>query len=70
MQAKGIPGLSGSCPEIYREKAFASQGHPVLPIARELGETSIMLLVHPTLTEIEIEKITTVVRDVCLEATR
>jgi dTDP-4-amino-4,6-dideoxygalactose transaminase len=70
MQAKGIPGLSGSCPEIYREEAFASQGHPVLPIARELGETSIMLLVHPTLTEIEIEKMITVVREVCLEATR
>lgn len=70
MRAKGIPGLSGSCPEIYREKAFAGQGHPVLPIARELGETSIMLLVHPTLTETDIDKMITVVRKVCLEATR
>jgi dTDP-4-amino-4,6-dideoxygalactose transaminase len=50
----GIPALTGSCSEIYLEKAFtespfAHQGR--LPVAKELGETSLMFLVHPTLTE-------------------
>jgi hypothetical protein len=51
--AEGIPCFSGSCSEIYREKAFTVAGFgPVgrLPVARELGETSLMFLVHPTLT--------------------
>lgn len=58
VQAEGIPCFSGSCPEIYREKAFENAGlAPAerLPVARELGETSLMLLVHPTLSEHNIE---------------
>jgi dTDP-4-amino-4,6-dideoxygalactose transaminase len=55
--AEGIPCFSGSCSEIYREKALAvaSLG-PVerLPVARDLGETSLMFLVHPTLSDEEI----------------
>lgn len=55
----GIPSLSGSCPEIYREKAFA--GGPFepperLPRARELGETSLLLQVHPTLSTETVER--------------
>ena len=53
MVAEGIPCGSGACPEVYREKAFAgSPARPAerLPMARELGETSIMLHVHPTLS--------------------
>jgi dTDP-4-amino-4,6-dideoxygalactose transaminase len=49
----GVPCFSGSCSEIYLEKAFerAGQRPPQrLPIAQELGETSMALLVHPTLT--------------------
>ncbi len=52
--AEGIPARSGSCPEIYREKAFDGEGlRPAerLPVARQLGQTSLMLLVHPTLSE-------------------
>jgi dTDP-4-amino-4,6-dideoxygalactose transaminase len=48
----GIPCMSGSCSEIYLEKAFTRRGwQPAerLPVARELGETSLMFLVHPTL---------------------
>jgi hypothetical protein len=51
--AAGIPCFSGSCSEIYREKAFVDAGlDPIerLPVARRLGETSLMFLVHPTLT--------------------
>lgn len=54
LQAEGIPCGSGICPEIYLEKAFDGwQSRPAqrLPAARLLGETSLMLLVHPTLTE-------------------
>lgn len=54
INAAGIPCFSGSCSEIYREKAFTSIGLPPqspLPNAQELGETSLMLLVHPTLSE-------------------
>ena len=69
MQDEGIPGLSGSCPEIYREAAFAGQDYPVLPVARELGETSIMLMVHPTLTATDIDKMTNVIGKVSSAAT-
>ena len=52
--AEGVPCFSGSCSEIYLEKAFEQNDlRPAkrLPTARELGETSLMFLVHPTLTE-------------------
>jgi len=53
VNAEGIPCQVGSCSEIYREKTFsedlrAARPHPV---ARELGDTSLMFLVHPTLSE-------------------
>ncbi len=56
--ARGVPCFSGSCSEIYREKAFSPEMRPLqpLPVARELGETSLMLLVHPTLSDLHIEK--------------
>ncbi len=50
--AEGIPGMSGSCSEIYLEKAFDGlRPAEPLPVARELGETSLMFMVHPTLPE-------------------
>jgi dTDP-4-amino-4,6-dideoxygalactose transaminase len=57
INAEGVPCFAGSCSEIYLEKAFVNSGlhdgHR-LPVARELGETSLMFLVHPTLSESEI----------------
>jgi dTDP-4-amino-4,6-dideoxygalactose transaminase len=53
LMAEGIPCGSGSCSEIYLEKAFEGNGlRPAerLPVARELGETSLMFMVHPTLS--------------------
>ena len=50
--ALGVPCYSGSCSEVYLEKAFDNTSwRPAerLPVARELGETSLMFLVHPTL---------------------
>jgi dTDP-4-amino-4,6-dideoxygalactose transaminase len=55
----GVPCYSGSCSEIYREKAFSDAGYGPggrLPVAKELGETSLMFLVHPTLAPEEIER--------------
>jgi dTDP-4-amino-4,6-dideoxygalactose transaminase len=50
--AEGIPCFSGSCSEIYLEKAFDGlRPAERLPVARELGETSLMFLIHPTLSE-------------------
>jgi dTDP-4-amino-4,6-dideoxygalactose transaminase len=51
--AEGIPCFTGSCSEIYLEKAFSEDMRPAqrLHVARQLGETSLMFLVHPTLVE-------------------
>ena len=57
--AAGVPCYQGSCSEIYREAAFEGTGFrppEPLPVARELGENSLMFLVHPTLTDEEIER--------------
>lgn len=53
LSKKGVPCSSGSCPEIYMEKAFMAEGRPnvKLPNASLSGETSIAFLVHPTLDE-------------------
>jgi dTDP-4-amino-4,6-dideoxygalactose transaminase len=56
---KGVPCYSGSCSEVYLEKAFDNTGFRPkerLPVARELGDTSLMFLVHPTLTNVQIQK--------------
>ncbi len=53
VQALGVPCGSGICPAVYREQAFVSAGlvpAASLPVAEQLGHTSLMLLVHPTLT--------------------
>jgi dTDP-4-amino-4,6-dideoxygalactose transaminase len=70
---RGIPCFAGSCAEIYRERAFTSAGlGPSRPrtVARSLGSTSLMFLVHPTLTAEDMGDACRVVEDVCLLATR
>ena len=55
----GVPCYLGSCSEVYLEKAFDNTGFRPkkrLPNAKELGETSLMFLVHPTLTKDEIQQ--------------
>jgi hypothetical protein len=67
ISARGIPCFSGSCSEIYREQAFVRAGlHPGerYPVARELGDTSLMFLVHPTLTSAHIIRSCEVVAEV------
>ena len=55
----GVPCFSGSASEVYLEKAFDNTGlrpESRLPVAKQLGETSLMFLVHPTLTANEIKQ--------------
>ncbi|MFK8016107.1 MAG: DegT/DnrJ/EryC1/StrS family aminotransferase [Gammaproteobacteria bacterium] len=69
----GVPCFSGSCPEIYREKALVDRGlspSARLPVARELGETSLMFLVHPTLEAAQVRHMAIVAARVVAEATR
>lgn len=73
IQAEGIPCGSGICPEIYREAAFAhSVSAPTrrLPIARRLGETSLMFQVHPTLSHADMDDTCHAVERVLNAATR
>lgn len=73
INAAGVPAYQGSCSEIYREKAFDNTPwRPTerLPNAVKLGDTSLMFLVHPTLTEQEMEKATQVIRHTLLAATK
>jgi len=56
--AQGYPAFQGSCSEVYNEKAFDGTGwrpEERLPVARELGETSIMFLTHPSIAEEQLE---------------
>lgn len=71
--ARGVPCYQGSCSEVYLEKAFddtAWRPRERLPVARELGETSLMWLVHPTLADEQIHKTAEVSAAVLKLATR
>lgn len=67
INAAGVPCFSGSCSEVYLEKAFDGTGwrpEKRLPVAKRLGETSLMFLCHPTLTQAEIDKTCSVLSQV------
>lgn len=71
MVEKGVPVYQGSCSEVYLEKAFDNtpwRPKERLPNAVQLGETSLMFLVHPTLTEAEMEKTCLVLSEVLIQA--
>ncbi|WP_029653232.1 DegT/DnrJ/EryC1/StrS family aminotransferase [Marinobacter daepoensis] len=73
MVVRGVPCFQGSCSEVYRERAFdGTEWRPDQPlaVARELGETSLMFLVHPTIAQSEIDKTCELLRSVVLAATR
>jgi dTDP-4-amino-4,6-dideoxygalactose transaminase len=69
----GVPAFHGSCSEVYLEKAF--DGTPFrpaerLPVARELGETSLAFLTHPTLTADDIERSCAAIENIFASASR
>lgn len=72
ISAEGIPCFVGSCSEIYLEEAFRNAGfgpQTRLPEAKRQGDTSLMLLVHPTLDEIDMSDACFAVAKVMAEAT-
>ena len=71
--AAGVQVLHGTCSEVYLEKAF--DGTPFrpaqrLPVARELGETSLMFLTHPTMTDAELDQAERAIATVLTAASR
>jgi dTDP-4-amino-4,6-dideoxygalactose transaminase len=72
INAEGVPCFTGSCGEIYLEKAFKDANYAPearLPIARELDETSLCFLVHPTLDSSDMEITLSATQKVMVEAT-
>lgn len=72
IKSAGVPCFTGSCSEIYLEKAFPAELRPPhrLPVARELGETSLLLQVHPTLSEEDVHYMGSVAAGVIAQAMR
>ncbi|GAA0772410.1 DegT/DnrJ/EryC1/StrS aminotransferase family protein [Castellaniella ginsengisoli] len=69
---RGVPVYSGSCSEIYLEKAFDGTGfrpEERLQVARALGETSLMFLVHPTLRDEHLDRTCEALSAVMAQAT-
>ncbi|MBL4733211.1 MAG: DegT/DnrJ/EryC1/StrS aminotransferase family protein [Rhizobiaceae bacterium] len=55
--SQGLACFQGGCSEMYLEKAFKTSAFSTdkrLPVAKELGETSLMFLVHPGVSKIEV----------------
>lgn len=72
INALGVPCFSGSCSEVYLEKAFTTFGLSPknrLPVAKNLGLSSLMFMVHPTLTNEELSKTTSILSQVMHLAT-
>lgn len=69
----GVPCMQGTCSEVYLEKAFDNTGYRPkkrLVTAQQLGATSIMFFVHPTLTDSEINKTCEAITQVMQQATK
>jgi dTDP-4-amino-4,6-dideoxygalactose transaminase len=69
--ARGVTCLTGSCSEIYREKAFElTDMVPAgrLPVARALGEAALMFLIDPTFGDADMKRTADVVEAVFAEA--
>jgi dTDP-4-amino-4,6-dideoxygalactose transaminase len=72
LQAEGIACDSGSCPEMYREEAFAGTGmRPAgrLPVAMDLGLRSLFFQVHTALQPTDMQDVVAAVRKVMAHAT-
>jgi dTDP-4-amino-4,6-dideoxygalactose transaminase len=72
INARGIPCFSGSCPEIYNERAFAEAGlrpGAPLPNAAALGPSSLAFVVHPALAEDDLDKIIQAINSIFSAAT-
>jgi len=73
MNERGVPCTVGSCSEVYLEKAFSDRGwgrSERLPVARALGETSLMFMVHPGLPAEALQASVQAMQDLAGHATR
>lgn len=73
IEEAGVPVTAGSCSEIYLEDAFVRSGlapDQRLPVAKELGETSLMFQVHPGLSEETLHEAGGIVSQIVSGATR
>lgn len=73
LKDQGVLCFSGGCPEIYLEKAFIDKGlspQKRFKVAKELGETSLMFLVHPTLLEEDMHKMGGIIEKVVKTCTK
>ena len=71
--ARSVPAFQGSCSEVYNERAFDGTGwrpEVALPVAKELGDTSLAFLVHPTLTEDDLTRSCNAIAEVLERAAR
>ena len=75
LEQRGVPCGTGVCPEIYLKEAFRNSSSKLkiknqkrLPVAKKLGETSLMFLVHPTLTEDNVHYVVEQVKEVMFHA--
>lgn len=73
LASRDTPCFAGSCSEIYLEQAFANSDlKPTSPkpVAKSLGDSSLMFLTHPTLTENDMQKVADALLEVLELATR
>ena len=71
LNARKVPCFQGSCSEVYLEKAFDNtpwRPHERLKNAVELGDTSLMFLVHPTITKEQMDFCCTHLKEVLSQA--
>jgi dTDP-4-amino-4,6-dideoxygalactose transaminase len=65
---RGAPCFQGGCSEVYLERAFENTKfvpETRLPVARKLGDRSLMFLCHPSLTQQEVNITCDIISDVC-----
>ncbi len=66
----GYPAFHGGCTEIYLEKCFETKHSKRLPIAKKLGETSLMFLLDHTISEENMKNYTNIIEQVLKEASQ
>lgn len=71
LNSLNTPCFPGICSEVYKELAFINSGNipeKPLPIAKKLGDTSLMFLVHPNLSESELKNTCNAIENVMQKA--
>ncbi len=71
INAQGVPCFHGGCSEVYLEKSFSGTRfipEERLQVAKTLGETSIMFLVHPTICKERSTKMCGIIKQVLQQA--